>query len=282
MAVITKAFEINQGLVKVHGLQTGQLAIKESALSSKKPGLWSILSSFKDKQFGIWLPIWSWLIEHPEGNFLIDTGLSTDVHQDNYFKSLDFVSRYYFEQQMKFKINKEEEIHSLLKSINIKPESIDKIILTHLHIDHTGGLKHFPNTPILVNQREWKTKDGSFPKLFPPNMHLKQLTLNQSYESFERSHFLTKNKDLVLVETQGHTRGHCSVILALDDNNWMFFAGDLAYTKERLVKKIFSATIKNHQQNIDSCNKVLAMTQNKSITFFPSHDAENEDRLLNL
>ncbi len=77
------------------------------------------------------MSVWVWLIEHPEGTFLIDTGLSSDVNRKGYFRELDFVSRYYFEKQMKFGISREEEIDKQLKQLGVEVKSIDKLILTH-------------------------------------------------------------------------------------------------------------------------------------------------------
>ncbi len=281
MEIFTKSFESKNGKIKVHGFKTGKLAIKKAALSAKNPGFLSTILSFRDKFFGEWLPIWVWLIEHPEGLFLIDTGLSNDVKQNNYFNQLDFISKFYFEKQMKFEIEDNEEIDKQLKKIGINCSTISKIILTHLHIDHTGGLKHFPKIPVLVNQREWETKDGSFPKLFPENLKIEQIKLENRFENFENSFYLTKGKDLIMVETQGHTRGHSSIILKLNEDKFIFFAGDVAYNEKRLVEKIFSATIKDNRKNIKSCNDIMNLATAKGVIFLPSHDPESGVRLMN-
>lgn len=281
MDIITKVAENNVGKIKIHGIPTGKLAIKESVLNSKKPGTLSTLLSFRDKRFGEWLPIWSWLIEHPEGVFLIDTGLSTDVKQTDYFKKLSFLPRYYFEKQMRFEIEEEEEINHQLSKIGFECNAVDKIILTHLHIDHTGGLKYFANTPIVVNDREWKTKDGSFPQLFPKDIQIESIKLNNTYKNFAHCAYLTNTEDLMMVETPGHTRGHSSIILKMSEDKLLFFGGDVAYNQNRLVNKLFSATIQSHKKNVMSCNNVMNLASQKSLIFLPTHDFESGNRLMN-
>lgn len=283
MNTVSKEIIAKNGVdkVKIIGLKIGALAIKKSALNSRTPGTLSTLLSFKDKEFGELLPVWTWVIVHPEGTFLIDTGLSSDVNQPGYFKSLDFVSKYYFEKQMQFEIKREEEIDYMLKQVGIKPESIDKIILTHLHIDHTGGMKHFPNVPILVNEKEWKTQDGAFPKLFPPNSSIQTVKLDHKFEGFDQCHYLTESKDLVMIPTPGHTRGHISIALIGHQNKIYLFSGDVTYTKKRLVDKVFSATINNQKENKASCEKILQLAQKSTLIFLPTHDSDNVQRLKN-
>lgn len=281
MKVISKEILSVNGIdkLKVYGLQIGKLAIKKSALNSRKPGVVSTLRSFRDKEFCAWLPVWTWLIVHPEGTFLVDTGLSSDINQNGYFDQLDLVSRYYCKKQMKFNISREEEIDNQLQRIGIETESISKIIITHLHIDHVGGFKYFPNTPILVNEKEWETKDSAFPELFPSNLNMQALKLESKYESFENCHYLTKNQDLIMIHTPGHTRGHTSIALLSDDNRVYLFGGDVAYSSDRLLNKIFSSTIKDEKENRESCSKIIELAKKVKLIFLPAHDIDAGARL---
>lgn len=283
MNIISKEITARNGAdkIKIHGLEIGELAVKRSVLHSKRPGKLSTLLSFRDKEYGEWMPVWAWVIEHPEGIFLIDTGLCSDVHKPGYFKPIDFISKYYFETQMKFKIQREEELDHVLNNIGIDLYSISKVVLTHMHIDHVGGLKHIGAIPIIVKEKEWKTKDGSFPKLFPPNANIETVRLDQVHDLLGACHYLTKSKDLIMIPTPGHTRGHVSIALITNNEKILLFGGDLAYTEQRLLDKTFSATIKNKKENLESCNKIHELAKKHEVIFLPSHDSENGDRLKN-
>ncbi|MEL6537132.1 MAG: N-acyl homoserine lactonase family protein [Bacteroidota bacterium] len=277
--MITQTFATPGGPVKVHGIQTGRLAIKRAALTAKRPGPLSTLRSFADKEFGDWLPVWAWLVEHPTGRYLIDTGLTTDVLQKGFFRSVDRFSRYYFEKQMRFDISPSEEIDAQLASLGLGGDAIDRIFLTHLHIDHSAGLKHFPNTSLVVNQREWDTMDGSFPGLLPTGLQVEKIPLEKPFKNFERSAILTADESFMMVETPGHTRGHSSVFLRLDEGQYLVFAGDIAYNQRRLEGKVFSATIQNAKRNARSCEQMLAFAKDHRLLLLPSHDPENGARL---
>lgn len=281
MKITTKVVNINERPIKIHGIPTGKLAIKKTALDCKKPGTWSTILSFKDKEFGDWLPIWSWVIEHPERVFLVDTGLSSIVNKKDYFKKIDFISRYYFEKQMLFEITRAHEIDIQLEKISLRKEDIETIILTHLHIDHTGGLEYFPDIPIIVNEKEWKSMDGAFPVLFPKSFKPTLTHLNEKIEGFENGCYVTKDKRIKMVETGGHTSGHSSVILESDEGT-IFFAGDLAYNQERLLQDKFSSTISSLKLSLETHQKVRELGQSKTVVFLPTHDIESGERLASM
>lgn len=53
-----------------------------------------------------------------------------------------------------FDYKDEPIIYNSLKKENIHPEQITKILISHLHKDHIGGVLHFPNAKIYIQQRE--------------------------------------------------------------------------------------------------------------------------------
>lgn len=279
MQIITKNLTTKGLPLKIHAIPVGRLAIKQAAMETDSPGTWRTLQSFWTKEFADWLPIWAWVIEHPEGIFLIDTGETTDVNDINHFKPIGFLMNYYFTKQMKFDIKKTDEIDQQLLKIGLQTSSIDKILLTHLHIDHIDGLKHFSNTPVVVNDLEWTTKDGSFPVLYPNILNqATKIALTEKFEEFEAAHYITKTKDLIMVQTPGHTSGHCSFILKTDQG-MVFFAGDVVYTQGQLFGKVFSATVASYKKSLNTCHKIKAFARKHKIVFLPTHDIKSGLRL---
>ena len=43
-----------------------------------------------------------------------------------------------------------------LQEKNIEPDSIDTIILSHLHFDHAAGVTLLPNARVIVQEQEWE------------------------------------------------------------------------------------------------------------------------------
>jgi glyoxylase-like metal-dependent hydrolase (beta-lactamase superfamily II) len=123
-----------------------------------------------------------------------------------------------------------------LKKIGFCPEDIDIVINTHLHGDHCGGNTFqegdqirptFPNATYLVQRMEWadfthpdiRTRGTYLPENFTPLFKTGQVRLLHGDTD------ITENVRCVV--TPGHTRGHQSVLLKVDD--WRgLFVGDVA------------------------------------------------------
>src|ERR1700724_2285785 len=98
----------------------------------------------------ITVPIAVFLIEHPKGRALFDTGLLPDCQHDP-------VGRLGSRLAELFRIGFEpgEEVSARLEAIDRDPGKIDLVINSHFHFDHVGGNALIPNATMLVQRREW-------------------------------------------------------------------------------------------------------------------------------
>jgi glyoxylase-like metal-dependent hydrolase (beta-lactamase superfamily II) len=240
----------------------------------REPG--STIDILLDRHFTEWLPVWVMVIEHPDGIFLIDTGECAEAGRPGYFKPAGWLANGFITTQFKFSIRREEEIDRQLAALGIPIRDIRSVILTHLHFDHTDGLKHFPSTPILVNKLEWERPFGVLPELFPCWFKPSLFSLEHSLGTFQKAHYL--NEDLVVVHTPGHTFGHSSVMLLCDDCH-VFFAGDICYTQRQLIENKFSARCASRDLARRTYNAVKQYAREYPLVFLPSHDSESGHRL---
>ena len=58
--------------------------------------------------------------------------------------------RPYVRWEVVFRIEHEEEIGPQLRTLGIGPRDVNRVLLTHLHMDYYGGLAHFHGSEILV------------------------------------------------------------------------------------------------------------------------------------
>jgi glyoxylase-like metal-dependent hydrolase (beta-lactamase superfamily II) len=60
--------------MRLHAIQTGSVRIKSAQVKGHGRGLQRRLGVFADRQWTGWLPTYAWVIDHPEGVIVVDTG----------------------------------------------------------------------------------------------------------------------------------------------------------------------------------------------------------------
>jgi N-acyl homoserine lactone hydrolase len=263
---LTTSWTCGGRLLRLHLISTGMGADKTRFRQARFHNKISILDAILDTRFTEWLPIRAAAIEHPEGVFLVDTGLDAAIDNPGYFKS-SFVERY-LRSQFKFLVTPEEGIHRQLSALNLIPQSI---LLTHLHFDHIGGLRYFPDTPVLLHRQEWARPYGALPKLYPPRFSPTLLDLDTSYGPFN-ARYLTTDKTIILIHTPGHTHGHCSVLLKTDTTH-ILLAGDVCYNKTQLEKVEFAANLASYHAARQTYSQIKEFARGNNLIFIAAHDA---------
>jgi N-acyl homoserine lactone hydrolase len=218
--------------MNVHAIQTGSVRIKTAQVEGRGHGWRRRLAIFTDRQWTEWLPTYTWVIEHREGVIVVDTG------QGVHLLETGFSLHPYVRWEVEFRIDREEEIGLQLSALGIGPRDVKRVVLTHLHMDHDGGLAHFPHSEILVSQGELRVASGwggrmrgYLPNRWPSWFDPTPLNLSDGpFGPFGASKRLTKAGNVIAVATPGHTAHHISIMVQEDDTI-LFLAGDASYNQ---------------------------------------------------
>ncbi len=169
------------------------------------------------------------LIKSKNDNILVDTGVGQNF--DEKFAGM-------------FGIDHEKgELHQGLAEHGLSPEDITKVVMTHLHFDHSGGnckldesgqeAPAFPNAVYHIRQ-------GEFEYANDPDPRSKGSYLKKNWQALEKSGQIELNKDDaeiipgVSVElADGHTRDH-QVVKICSENKTACFLADLVPTQSHL------------------------------------------------
>lgn len=270
-------------MLKIHAITTGYVKITQNWMVARKPYSLRLPRTVFDRRFTEWLPIWVWVIEHPAGLVVIDTGIPADANKRIWFPPfMPLVQR-----AAPFKVSEEDEIGPQMKALNLNPADVRWVIVTHLHQDHDGGFAHFPNAEILISRTEWNDALG-FAGRMGDYLQWRWSHLNPTlidYPSDPTGIFMGKYtvaelENIHLVPTPGHTTGHLSVMVE-DDDQTIFIAGDVAYSQELLLQDAVDGVGPDPQAQHISHVSILKYAAQTPTVFLPSHEAEAEGRLRN-
>ncbi|MBO0342562.1 MAG: N-acyl homoserine lactonase family protein [Bacteroidota bacterium] len=267
--------------MKIARIQTGKVRIKESQISRTNgitPPMAKVLFS---KKWADWVPIYAWVIEHEEGFIVVDTGETYKTSVKGYLPKW----HPYYALAVDFDVKPEDEIGPQLLKMGIDPKKdVNKVVLTHLHTDHAGGLHHFPNADILIERKEFKNASGLkgilagyLPHRWPKWLDPILIDLpDKPYFSFDKSMPVTKDGKVMIVATPGHVANHISVIVEID-GIYYFLAGDTSYTQENLLNKVPDGI--GTVESIGTLENILAFSRENPTIYLPSHDPLIPERI---
>lgn len=222
-------------------------------------------------------PVYVWLIEGKNEKILVDAGMSAPQNG--------------LVHGFPAKGGGEEGLRRALKKVNLKPEDVDKLVITHLHFDHVANVKLFSNARIYIQEKEWKSA------LNPP-LHYRTTYEKEVILSLEKMDLVLVNGDTEIIDgvklvlLPGHTKGLQGVVVDTEKGKYLI-GSDHFYTylnifppKEALEYKDFTGkTIEIPPAELpflpvglhvdlsewyDSCFKSLSYVKRENI--LPGHD----------
>ncbi len=176
------------------------------------------------------IPMYVYLIEHPKGLILVDTGMNI-LWPD------------------KFAVMQEDDlIVPQLAKLGYNPVDIDYVVISHMHFDHAGNMASFPNATFIVRREELRSAwwpiagdDGGY--CYRDYENTRDFKFIQLEDDEDYDVFLDGR--IVLIDTRGHSRGHQSVVVDLPNTGKVILGIDAAPGKEALMSGSSSRSVDN-------------------------------------
>ena len=177
------------------------------------------------------MPFGAILVEHPQGNLLIDAGFGSNIDEE--LKKAPWMVRNLMGLQVKTSVNQQEKFKDLKRPIN-------GILITHGHWDHVSGAQDFPDVPVYVLPEEIEFlvnnphphRNAVFPwhgAALKDRLQAIQLK-EEPYENFHQSLDWFGDGSVVLVPLRGHTPGSLGIFLNQSTDRRFLVVGDALWS----------------------------------------------------
>jgi glyoxylase-like metal-dependent hydrolase (beta-lactamase superfamily II) len=257
-------------------VKTSQVAVVERLLSPGGSLLKQIDSNFS-----------AFLIKHKQDYFLFDTGMGAQV-DGQYQQGMPFWLRPFFKYERPVVPARDQ-----LARAGLPP--VTRVILSHSHWDHAGGVLDFPDAKIGVSEAEMAIirKPTTGPggtwasQVADPAIAWDVLAFNSGpFKGYAQSLDLYQDGSVVLVPMPGHTAGSIGLFLTVDSGLVYFFIGDVAWTQDAMqasAPKFWAASLlvdQDADQTQASVAQVRATVQAQpNLVVVPAHDSRVQDAL---
>ena len=211
------------------------------------------------------VPVPSFLIDHPNGPVLFDTGMHPQTQTDAQGR-LGGITRIF---TVEFAAG--EEVSARLAALDIDAARVRYLITSHLHFDHTGGNAQIPNARLIVQRREWEAghdADQIKKQFYNP----RDYQLGHDVLTVDGEHDVFGDGRVVCFPTYGHTPGHQSLRVRLSGGDAVLTA-DACYFRRTLEEMNLPPIVHDAEQMRESLRRLGALQKSGARLFF-GHDPE--------
>jgi len=216
-------------------------------------------------------PVPFFLIEHPKGRVLFDTGNALEVAR-NPLKHWGEAMVAAYGPVMR----EDQYVVNQLAKLDISPASITHVIFSHLHLDHAGGCGEFPNAVYIVQRAEMEYA-------YTPDFFMKAAYIRADFDKPELNWLLLEGKEedpfdifgdgtLKTIMTPGHTPGHQSLLVNLEKSGPMLLTGDSAYTEENINEDVLPGLACSMVDCVKSVKKMRNLRRTLGAQIITGHD----------
>ena len=191
----------------------------------------------KEKQRDITIPVSMWVIDHPKGLVVFDTGNNVAISD-----SADNCKKYWAPGNCDFlkpSQTRADVIDSQLKTLGYDVSKVKVVVSSHSHLDHIGNIEMFPNAVHVIQKKElyqaWfpekfqgRTSPGTFVMADIDNAR------EFNYLELEGDYDLFGDGSLMILSTPGHTLGHQSMKVKLGSGKTIILSQDAIWMQENL------------------------------------------------
>jgi N-acyl homoserine lactone hydrolase len=167
-----------------------------------------------------------------------------------------------------------------LAKINVTPDQIKYVGISHYHADHTGQIASFPKATLLIGAKEWDAISAPKPA---EGVNYKPFESWIKGDSKVEPQPIDKDVfgdgSVIMLRTPGHTPGHSSLLVKLAEMGPIIITGDAVHFRENLDTVGVPMFNFDRAQTVASIERLKKIAANLKATIIIQHDARDVEKL---
>lgn len=266
-------------MIKLHIFHTGSVVVDRAIPYHERNPL-AVTGFLRGRDKKLTLPVSCYLIEHPDGKILVDTGWDAKYASVRPGRVLDAISAPV--------IGKDDGIDSRLWQLGLVPGDLDCVYFSHLDFDHTSGI------PLVSGAKRFSASMEEIADA--KHCFLRYMSGEWRGAALEpfvyadtgvgpvgRSYDVFGDGGVLLVNTPGHSHGHFSVKLTGESGKYVILAGDGVYTQRSLRERIIPGFTVSRALAAESVDWLCSCAADKKcLLVAPNHDPDTAEQTIEL
>lgn len=167
-----------------------------------------------------------------------------------------------------------------LAQMNVRPEQVKFVGISHFHGDHTGQLGSLPGATLLIGEREWAGITSTPPATganVAPFRHWMGGGGKVEPQAGDKDVF--GDGTVMILRTPGHTPGHQALLVRLKEKGAVILSGDLVHFRENYETNGVPGFNFDRAQTLASIERIKQIQKNLNATFIIQHDPRDIGKL---
>lgn len=269
--------------IRIHVFHCGRVCVSPYLpYGGKKCSLIKAAGLTTRKKDRLWLPVSSYLIEHPKGKILVDTGWSREVSPNGTYDRKAQIRHMSFPLYVvnQGEIEKNAAVNEQLRLLGVEPEDLDYVLLTHLDCDHASGVKQVKATKHILVSKDEIACAKKYKLRYAASMWEGVSLTEFDYENtgigpVGKSYDLFGDSSVQLINIPGHSDGMFAVQITNEDGQYVLLYSDGGYSSKSWQQMICSGIAVDKEQQYQSLVWISKMSAHKNcLESIANHDPD--------
>jgi len=167
-----------------------------------------------------------------------------------------------------------------LAKVDVKPEQVKFVGISHYHGDHIGGARFFPGATLLIGKGDWDALTAPKPPEGANPVPLKHwVSEGGKVEPVALDKDVFGDGSVMMLYTPGHTPGHHSLLVKLPQTGAVILVGDAAHFRENYDNNGVPSFNSDRAQTLASLDRIKKIAGNGKTTVVIQHDPRDVSKL---